>query len=490
MTFCGDRKEAWGRVRLFIIILTLVISPLVNAQAADEDTLSRFAPKLESSRRQMGVERILSQATQSGSDQTGPATRVDNSITMSVSNDLAVSIPRALKFVPDEHISFLPAISPGVYNVIVAGANQVGRQLFGDTLVLQTRDFLNFTLAPGFGNPDHGQAIFWAPRTIGSPCNYAGVTHFDEQYAAPGGVVHDPTRGPGNLIMIYEAEIHCPHAPKGAGAGWVSVGVARSADGGRTWPMPVARPGVENDWQEYGNGRYAGVTLPGAPPTAGLDKFYGDSLPSAFVDDMDPSGDYYLYVPYQFTGSPTIKPDAFIHMARAKLGDKSGHRVEGPLQFYKWHVDSNGKGGWTQEGRGGLESAVMTSPCASGAMGEGNAQIVYNDALRLYMMTFTCTKLNCVAGQECTAVNLSWYYSTATRLGAQEWSPPQLMQNSTRPVTMTGHGMGLRDGGYASFMTPGHEPGHIGMTGYALFLQGDPLGPRNMAARTFTVTAR
>jgi RNA-directed DNA polymerase len=55
------------------------------------------------------------------------------------------------------------------------------------------------------------------------------------------------------------------------------------------------------------------------------------------------------------------------------------------------------------------------------------------------------------------------------------------MQNSTRPVTMTGHGMGLRDGGYASFMTPGHEPGHIGMTGYALFLQGDPLGPRNMA---------
>ena len=187
MTFCGDRK-AWGRVRLFIIILTLVISPLVNAQ----------------------------RATQSGSDQTGPATLVDNSITMSVSNDLAVSIPGTLKYVPDEHISFLPAIYPGVYNVIVAGANQVGRQLFGDTLVLQTRDFLNFTLAPGFGSPDHGREIFWAPRTIGSPCNYAGVTHFDEQYAAPGGVVHDPTRGPGNLIMIYEAEIHCRHSSKGA----------------------------------------------------------------------------------------------------------------------------------------------------------------------------------------------------------------------------------------------------------------------------------
>jgi hypothetical protein len=55
---------------------------------------------------------------------------------------------------------------------------------------------------------------------------------------------------------------------------------------------------------------------------------------------------------------------------------------------------------------------------------------------------------------------------------------------------MTGHGMGLRNGVYASFMTPGREPGHIGMTGYALFLRGDPIGPRNMAARTFTVTAR
>ena len=471
-----------------IMSLPLVISPTVNTQAADTEPLSRFAPKLESSQRQMGVERIASPATRSASDQTGPVAHVDSSITMSVSNDLAVSIPGTLKYVPDEHISFLPAIYPATYNVIVAGTNQVGRQLFGDTLVLQTRDFLNFTLAPGFGNPDHGQAIFWAPRTIGSPCNYAGVTHFDEQYAAPGGIVHDPTRGPGNLIMIYEAEIHCPHASKGAAAGWVSVGVARSTDGGRTWPMPVARPGVENDWLEYGNGRYAGVTLPGTPPATGLDKFYGDSLPSAFVDDMDASGDYYLYVPYQFTGSPATKPDAFIHMARAKLGDKSGHRVEG--QFYKWYVDSNGKGGWTQEGRGGLESAVMTSPCVAGPMSEGHAQIVYNDALRLYLMTFTCTELNCAAGPECPAVSLSWYYSTATSLAAQDWSLPQLMQNSTRPVTMTGHGMGLRNGVYASFMTPGREPGHIGMTGYALFLRGDPIGPRNMAARTFTITAR
>ena len=70
----------------------------------------------------------------------------------------------------------------------------------------------------------------------------------------------DPTLPPGNLIMIYEAEIHCPRAPQGMAAGWVSVGVTRSSDGGRTWPVPVARRGMENDWLEYGDDRYAGIS--------------------------------------------------------------------------------------------------------------------------------------------------------------------------------------------------------------------------------------
>ena len=167
-------------------------------------------------------------------------------------------------------------------------------------------------MAPGYGNADHGRSIFWSPHKPTDPCNYKGVTHFDEQYAAPGGVVRDPTLGSGHLIMFYEAEIHCPHSPQGMAAGWVSVGVARSDDGGRSWPLPVAQLGHENDWLEYGEGRYAGVTLPGMRPTTRLDRFDGDSLPSAFVDDMDPSGEYYVYVPYTFTGSPTTKPDAFI----------------------------------------------------------------------------------------------------------------------------------------------------------------------------------
>ena len=131
----------------------------------------------------------------------------------------------------------------------------------------------------------------------------------------------------------------------------------------------------------------------------------------------------------------------------------------------------------------------MTSSCVSGPMAENHAQIVYNEALGVYMMTFSCMKLNCVTAQQCTPVSLSWYHSTATSLKAQEWSTPRLVLNSTRPTTATSPGHYLIDGGYTSFMTPGCEPGHIGMTGNVLFLQGDPLGPRKMAARTFTIDA-
>jgi hypothetical protein len=41
-------------------------------------------------------------------------------------------------------------------------------------------------------------------------CNSAYDTEFDENYAAPGTVVQDPTRPTGNLIMLYEAENDCP----------------------------------------------------------------------------------------------------------------------------------------------------------------------------------------------------------------------------------------------------------------------------------------
>ena len=61
----------------------------------------------------------------------------------------------------------------------------------------------------------------------------------------------------------------------------------------RVWPRPIAAPGYENNWLDYGYGRYAGLTIPGFPQGefTGQD---GNALPSAFIDDVNPSGDKYL----------------------------------------------------------------------------------------------------------------------------------------------------------------------------------------------------
>ena len=359
-------------------------------------------------------------------------------------------------------------------------ANQGRTVQFGDAFVLRSNDFRHFGFAPGFGNAQHGGAVFWSRHPGSGNCAYSGVTHFDEQYAAPGSVLQDPTLPPGNLIMVYEAEIHCPAAPKGMAAGWVSVGIARSSDGGRTWPPPVEQPGSRRDWLEYGNGRYAAITLPGTPPATASNNFYGDSLPSAFVDDMDPSGEYYVYVPYQFTGAPGVKADARIHMARAKLGDRLGHHEAGRLHFHKWHTH-----GWLQEGRGGMEDGV-TPPCGA-IYGEGGGQIAYNDALHRYMMTFVCTTYRCPTASTCEPTELSLYYSTATNLAAQDWTPPHLIENSTRPYVVDSKGGWIIDGGYPSFVSPGCKPGHIGLSGSVFFLKGNPLSTRQFASRQFTI---
>jgi hypothetical protein len=415
-------------------------------------------------------------------NQSVPSTTPQPSIVFSVSNDLPLSYPTSCRYLPDEHTTILPVATrgkPGHYNFFVAMANQVGKKTYDGTFVLQTSDLRKFVFAPGFGNPHYGKAVFWSPHHGLGDCGYKTITHFDEQYAAPGSVLQDPTLPPGNLIMIYEAEIHCPPSPKGMGAGWVSIGVTRSSDGGRTWPTPNAERGFQKDWLEYGNGRYAGITLRGTPPKAGSTEFYGDSLPSAFIDDKDPSGDYYVYVPYQFTGDPGTKADARIHIARAKVGDRFGHH-EARLHFYKWY-----QGGWTQEGRGGLEEGVSL-PCGT-SYGEGGAQIEYNDALQSYMMTFHCTTYVCPSPGQCEPTQLSLYYSTATSLAIQDWTPPQLIENSTYRCAKGVNGESKMDGGYPSFTSPGHEPGHIGLSGMVFLLKGNPLGLRQFVSRSFTI---
>lgn len=148
--------------------------------------------------------------------------------------------------------------------------------------------------------------------------------------------MQDPTLPAGNLIMLYEAENHCP-----AGVNqhffYATVGFARSSDTGMTWPP------YENSVLG-GPLRQPALKSVNAQPAAGGYSAMGDAIPSALAA-RSTNGDYYLYVLYGYNdGGVTPANDGLIRMARARLGAD-------PLNFQKWYNRSFG-----QPGIGGLDS--------------------------------------------------------------------------------------------------------------------------------------
>ena len=376
-------------------------------------------------------------------------------------NDQTLFYPRSLRIIADEHTTVMPvrrvrapwasgsAGQPG-YLVFTAGNND--NLQYSGTFVLESRDLIHFDFAPDYGNPMvHGHAAMWPPNGF-SDCQYSGDTVFDQNYAAPGSVVQDPTRPLGHLIMIYEAERHCPTGSGGKPQFdfWASVGLALSADAGKTWPKPG----------QYGAKRYAVLTIAGTEPRMNHPS-YGDALPSAFVDDVKRRCDdehrkecapreYYLYAVYYFTGSPTHKSDGFLRIARAKLGG------EGRLKFKKWYVDPITKiGGWTQDGIDGLDSGFTpTKGCAMPSY-QLDGQISYIDALRIYVLTFVCVNMQQRSDGTYAHVKAGWYYSTATSLET---------------------------------LSPDCPPGHLGLSGNVFFLNGNSIGvAHEFASRSFKI---
>jgi hypothetical protein len=255
--------------------------------------------------------------------------------------------------------------------------------------------------------------------------------------------MQDPTLPPGNLMMIYEAENHCP------GGVWqfpfyVTVGFARSSDNGKTWPPPV-------NSAFGGPDRYPVLKLSAPEPVSEPEPTaMGNGLPSAFVDGN------YLYVVYSTYPGPGVTGDGKLRVARAQLGGS------GQLSFLKWY-----NGAFNQPGLGGLDSGVLPAGCI-GFQAVG--QISYNDALGLYLFTFVC------ANTKATPPQGAWYFSTATSLDSQNWSTPQMIENSQFPYLIpcpnSTNQAGDFDGWYPSFMSPGSPAGHTGLTGMVFFLKG------------------
>jgi uncharacterized protein (TIGR03437 family) len=365
------------------------------------------------------------------------------------------SDPNYLIGLNDEHTSFLPPAASGAPYLLFGGSAVSATGIWGAE-VLQTTDLKTFDFASALG---YTRQVMAGPLPIGK-CNPALDTEFDENYAAPGSVVQDPTLPAGNLMMIYEAENHCPGGGPD-GPFYATAGFARSSDNGKTWPAP--QPGALG-----GPARYPVLQSPDPEPT-GIHGYLGDAIPAAFVDKTT-SGDYYLYVPYSSYSSAGIG----LRIARAKLGSD-------PLTFLKWY-----NGSFSQPGIGGLDSGILpSSGCAGGY--DSHSEISYNDDLGTYLLVFVC--FNGPTGARMGG----WYYSTATSLDLEDWSAPQLIQNSQYPeaAPCPGRTDGQDfDGFYPSSISPGASAGHTKLTGYFFFMHvACDLGSRQFLSRTFTITA-
>jgi hypothetical protein len=384
------------------------------------------------------------QGTSDGSYVAGQA--VPPITLFSVGPDLTLTYPN-LPVLSDEHTTIIPP-APGSDTYLVFAANMKNAGGLSGPVVLETTDLRTFAFAAGYTSP-----VMTAPIAF-STCKAFYDPEFDLNYASPGSVLQDPTRPPGNLMMIYEAENHCP------GAVWqhdfyVTVGFTRSSDNGKTWPPPV-------DSELGGSDRYpvlkALTPEPSSPENPQV--AMGNALPSAFVDGTN------LYVTYVAPGTAS---DGMIRVARAALGGT------GPVTFSKWN-----DGAFSEPGIGGQDSGVLPARGCTGHQDMG--QISYNDALGLYLMTFVCS----------SSTQGAWYFSTATSLDRENWTAPLLIANSQLPVTQgcatDGTGTAF-DGWYPSFMSPGSPAGHTATTGFVFYMNGCDRGSRTFLARTFTITA-
>ncbi len=372
----------------------------------------------------------------------------------SVGPDESLSYPDNLTDLADEHTTIFPPTARFPKYLFFASSGVTGAG--GGAVALETSNLRTFDFANGYPTQ------VMTPPMAFTKCKSVYDPEFDLNYAAPGSVVQDPTRPPGNFIMVFEAENHCP------GAVWqhdfyATVGLARSSDYGTTWPDPI-------DSEFGGADRYPILkrvepepNTPENPPVA-----IGNAIPSAIVA-TDNNLDSFLYVVYS---SPGPNNDGMLRVARAQLGGAE------PIAFSKWY-----NGGFTEPGIGGRDSAVLPAKGCTGHQGMG--QISYSDVLSLYVMVYVC--VDAQAGQ---AYQAGWYFSTATSLELQNWTTPQLIENSLLPVVSgcAADGTGdAFDGWYPSLMSPGLPSGHISIAGRVFFMNGCDRGKRQFMTRRFTI---
>jgi hypothetical protein len=374
----------------------------------------------------------------------------------SVGTDSATTYPGNLPSFPDEHVTFVPSAAANGYLVFASSSLTGG---VGGAVVLQTEDLQTFSFATSLGYADQ----VMTPPVAFTKCNPTYDSEFDENYVGPGTVIADPTLPAGNLIMIYEAEKHCPGGVNQFDY-YATAGLARSSDNGQTWPPPTAA-------ELGGANRYPVLKSATLEPTQAENPQVnlGNAIPSAAIDGS------FLYIVYEYVTSPTSPPNNMMRVARANLVTDN---VGGTLRFHKWY-----NGAFSQDGIGGLDTSPLPSLGCNGV--QKQASLAFDDDLGLYVMVFLC-----LDGAQSQG---GWYYATATSLTLENWTAPQLISGSLmpwlNPCSGDSAGGTQFDGFYPSLMSPAAAQGHIHNTGRIYFLNGCDGGPnRAFEYREFTIT--
>jgi hypothetical protein len=369
-------------------------------------------------------------------------------ISITVGPDEALVYPSDMPSLPDEHTTVFPPV-PGsnLYRLYAATRITGGNS---GTVALESTDLKTFVSAAGY------PAQVMTSRLPLRSCDPADNTGFDQNYAAAGSVVQDPTLPSGNLIMVYEAENHCPGGMSQYPY-YATVGFMRSSDNGKTWP--AAGTGTLGNANRYPVLKHADPQ-PSAPNNTAM----GNAIPSGFVDGN------YLYVVYVAQPAPPVVWDGKLRIARALLGGS------GQVTFMKWN-----NGSFSTPGIGGIDSAIMPD---GGCIGNQDMGAIYRyDPLGLYILFFVCRNQG--------THQASWYFSVATSLDLQDWSVPQLVAGSqstlTVPCGAEQNGQQF-DGFFPSFVSPGAASGHLTQAGYAFYGKGCNTDNRSFARRTFAIT--
>jgi hypothetical protein len=394
---------------------------------------------------------------------------------IAVSEETAYAAPTGVTLLPDEHSSFVPPTTPDGAYLFFEAARYNGTT--GAVVLATDSSFASFTLAAGYTSP-----VLYSLNAFNQCVGGSSAIDslFDENYAAPGSVLQDPTLPDGNLIMIYEGENHCRIDPSDMSVHnvqpyYATAGFARSSDNGVTWPAPGFTPSIL---------RYSILGGPADKPAYDPDSItaVGDAIPSAYLEGTC------LYVVYANHPAPSETNRAIaIQIARAQLGSD-------PLDFQKY-LASGGSGGFTSPGMGGGGANVIpftpnggtyATPTCTGTQFQPG--LSYNQYIDRYLMTMVC-EVSGVAGQ------LGWFFSTATSLDAEDWTPPQLIANTQFAATTPCAGQPDTspstsfNGWYPSFYSPNLALGRTGKTGLAFYLDGCNLDTdRTFKSRKFTVT--